>query len=81
MSFYNKSCKVISNKLGFREKLNKQIRQQLDEYEFSVFSNNCIGGVFLHDAGKRFNSPLVNMRMGGGKLPILFRKATGLFGW
>lgn len=65
MSVQRKINKLISTKLGLREKRNKIIRQQLDGMEFSVFSNNCIGGVFLHDAGKRFNSPLVNLAMEG----------------
>lgn len=61
----SKLCKVISNVFGFRKIRNKKIQKLLGEYEFSVFSNNCIGGVFLHDAAKRFNSPLVNLRVGG----------------
>lgn len=65
MSIYSKTCKLISTKLGLRYKLNQNMRNKLSDYQFSVFSNNCIGGVFLHDAGKRFNSPTVNLRMGG----------------
>ena len=65
MGLYSKTCKFISTNFGLREKLNTEIRNTIADYEFSVFANNCIGGVFLHDAGKRFNSPLVNLRMGG----------------
>ena len=32
---------------------------------FTVFSNNCIGGVFYHDAGLQFTSPLINTAMDG----------------
>lgn len=66
MSIRNKIYKCVSTNLRLRERLNQRIKSELENYEFSVFSNNCIGGVFLHDAGKRFNSPLVNLRMGGG---------------
>lgn len=62
----SKVYKIVSSLLGFRKYRNKSMCELLRDYEFSVFSNNCIGGVFLHDAGKRFNSPLVNLRMGGG---------------
>ncbi len=71
MSVRRKINKYISTKCGFRDKRNTVIRERLDGMQFSVFSNNCIGGVFLHDAGMRFNSPLVNLSMGG--------KASSLF--
>ncbi len=29
--------------------------------ELSVISNNCLGGMVLHDRGLRFNSPTVNL--------------------
>lgn len=48
-----------------RPKLNRQIQQTLEGIEFSVFSNNCLGGVFLHDAGHAFTSPTVNMSFDG----------------
>lgn len=63
MSFLNKVYKGVSESFGYREKHNRRIRELLNPYEFTVFSNTCVGGVFLHDAGKRFNSPLINMRI------------------
>lgn len=48
-----------------RMKKNKEMQIILKDVEFSVFSNNCLGGVFCHDAGKRFNSPTVNMAFDG----------------
>lgn len=49
-----------------REKLNQEIRKQLEGVkEFTIFSNNCLGGVFYHDAGREFTSPLVNTAMDG----------------
>ena len=48
-----------------RPKLNKQMQETLKGIEFSVFSNNCLGGVFCHDAGHPFRSPTVNMSFDG----------------
>ena len=63
--FYTKLCKLLSIITGSRKRRNNKIRKQLAPYEFSILCNNCIGGVFLHDAGKRFNSPLVNLATDG----------------
>lgn len=63
--YYTKFCKFISVFLGFRKIRNFFIRRKLAPYEFSIFANNCLGGVFLHDAGKRFNSPWVNLATTG----------------
>lgn len=50
----------------FRDKVNQEIREKLkDTKEFTIFSNNCLGGVFYHDAGRRFTSPLINTAMDG----------------
>jgi len=57
--------KYVSKITGLRYLRNLFIRRKLKDYEFSVFSNNCIGGVFLHDANKRFNSPTVNLATDG----------------
>ena len=49
-----------------RNKLNEEIRNKLINVpEFTIFSNNCLGGVFYHDAGMRFTSPLINTAMDG----------------
>lgn len=63
--YWTKFCKLLSKITGTRKLRNYYIRKRLKKYEFSVFSNNCIGGVFLHDAGKRFNSPTVNLSTDG----------------
>lgn len=55
--------KVLSAKQ--REKLNAQMRQKLGDIPFTIFSNNCLGGVFYHDAGRMFSSPLINTAMDG----------------
>lgn len=52
--------------LLYRDKMNANIREKLmDTPEFTIFSNNCLGGVFYHDAGRRFTSPLINTAMDG----------------
>ena len=48
-----------------RAKRNQQMQKVLEGVEFSVFSNNCLGGVFCHDAGQPFRSPTVNMSFDG----------------
>lgn len=65
MGYFTKFCKLLSKLTKSREHLNVQIKTKLAPYEFSILCNNCIGGVFLHDAGKRFNSPLVNLAESG----------------
>ena len=50
----------------YRPALNAKIRAQLKDVKpFTIFSNNCIGGVFYHDAGQKFTSPLINTAMDG----------------
>lgn len=50
----------------YRLNLNNEIRDKLKNVEkFTIFSNNCLGGVFYHDAGLEFTSPLINTSMDG----------------
>ena len=35
--------------------------QRPNNYDFSIVSSNCNGGVILHDMNLRFNSPFVNL--------------------
>ena len=49
----------------YRGKINESIRKTLDGVPFSIFSNNCMGGVFYHDAGRQFTSPTINMAIDG----------------
>lgn len=75
--YWTKFCKFLGIYTGTRTLRNSLIRKKLAPYEFSIFSNNCIGGVFLHDAGKRFNSPTVNLSMTGeGFLKFLENPAS-----
>lgn len=50
----------------YRVQLNEEIKRKLENTsEFTIFSNNCLGGVFYHDAGRKFTSPLINTAMDG----------------
>ena len=50
----------------YRKQLNQEIREKLKGVKpFTIFSNNCLGGVFYHDAGLQFTSPLINTAMDG----------------
>lgn len=44
-----------------RDYIAKKACKQLKAREFSIISQNCIGGVFYHDAGMQFLSPTVNL--------------------
>lgn len=54
------------NSVKYRSAINIEIKQKLkDTKTFTIFSNNCLGGVFYHDAGYQFTSPLINTAMDG----------------
>ena len=36
-------------------------RRRLKNHNFSIISNNCVGGIMSHDLHERFNSPTVNL--------------------
>ncbi len=38
-----------------------KIRRQLNQKDFTVISQNCIGGVFYHDMSLPFDSPTINL--------------------
>lgn len=45
-----------------RERLIKNVQKNLSNKEnFTIISQNCIGGVFYHDMGMRFLSPTINL--------------------
>jgi len=48
-----------------RKKWNKEIREKLEGIEFSILCNNCLGGHFYHDAGRKFTTPTINLAMDG----------------
>lgn len=49
-----RACRLIRNKC---------IRAKLKASDVSVFSNDCTGGIILHDLGLQFLSPTVNLYM------------------
>lgn len=44
-----------------RERVICDVRKQINNQNFSIISQNCIGGVFYHDLNMRFLSPTVNL--------------------
>ncbi len=67
-AFLRRTLLFFRRKIGekvFRERINKSIRQTLKDVPFSILSNNCMGGVFYHDAGRQFTSPTINMAIDG----------------
>ena len=48
-----------------RDKLAEEMRVKLHTRDFTVLSQNCIGGVFYHDMGLQFTSPTINLYMSG----------------
>lgn len=48
-----------------RDKLAMKMRAKLHLIDFTVLSQNCIGGVFYHDMGLQFTSPMINLYMTG----------------
>ena len=63
MSKILKKIKALTKKIQFffRDKLiNPRYRKRLKNKDFSIISNDCIGGVICKDLRCRFNSPTVN---------------------
>lgn len=43
------------------ENMTNKIKKQLKTHDFTVISQNCIGGVFYHDMGLKFLSPTIDL--------------------
>ena len=44
-----------------RERWLKQLREKNHNHDFSLITNDCVGGVICHDLGEQFRSPTVNL--------------------
>lgn len=44
-----------------RELWLKQLRSRNHNHDFSLITNDCVGGVICHDLGEQFRSPTVNL--------------------
>ena len=65
-SWYKMINKFIVNVDTFvknKEKHLKKIRSELTNKDFSLFTNNCLGGFIYHDLGLQFLSPTINLRI------------------
>lgn len=45
----------------YMENLILSLRKRFNKRSFTIISQNCIGGVFYHDMGLRFDSPTINL--------------------
>lgn len=50
---------------GKRLKLNESARKRLQHTDFTIISQNCVGGVLYHDLGLQFLSPTINLAFDG----------------
>lgn len=48
-----------------RDKIVAEMKAKLRIKDFTVISQNCIGGVFYHDMGLQFTSPMINLYLTG----------------
>lgn len=44
-----------------RERWIKHLRKENQNHDFSLITNNCVGGIIYHDLGEQFRSPTVNL--------------------
>lgn len=44
-----------------RERWLKRLRKENRNHDFSLITNDCVGGVISHDLGEQFRSPTVNL--------------------
>lgn len=44
-----------------RRGLNRRNRSRLNNHDFTIICNNCVGGVICHELGEQFRSPTVNL--------------------
>ena len=58
-NFINKIEEFIKN----RDEHITSIRSRLTNKDFSLFTNNCLGGFIYHDLGLKFLSPTINLRI------------------
>lgn len=49
------------------------LRERLDNKDFSLITNNCIGGVISHNLGLQFRSPTINLYIRGAEYLALVK--------
>lgn len=45
----------------FRRYKQVKMRKEINNTDFSLFCNNCVGGLFYHDLGLKFTVPTINL--------------------
>ena len=61
-----KTASIVHKGINFirrkrRERWLKQLREKNHNHDFSLITNDCVGGVICHDLGEQFRSPTVNL--------------------
>lgn len=80
------NCKVLRMRITGRLKRHKRDNiakkacKQLKARDFSIISQNCIGGVFYHDIGMEFLSPTINLFFKGADFVRFVRNLTYYIG-
>ena len=61
--FIKKAINKTRKKMSMRhiDSIRAQMRKNLVNKDFTLITNNCIGGIIYNDLGLKFNSPTVNM--------------------
>lgn len=65
MNLKTKINAILSDKIGRQIRkvtLNPYQRHRLQNYNFSILSQNCVGSIWYHDLGLQFTSPTINMK-------------------
>lgn len=58
---FDREKKKKERQKTLNEKIIYQEKETLKDKDFTIISQNCIGGVFYHDMGIRFQSPTINL--------------------
>ena len=61
--YSNEFLEKIDEFIRNRDRHLNDIRSRLTNKDFSLFTNNCLGGFIYHDLGLKFLSPTINLRI------------------
>lgn len=59
-AFYSQMCDKVG-RISRKIWRDRYERSKLMKTDFTIFSQNCIGGIMYHDLGLQFRSPTVNL--------------------
>lgn len=58
----------------------QMLRRRLKNTNFTIISNNCVGGIIYHNLGERFNSPTINLFINDGDFLALVENLSEYLG-